>query len=195
MLRATALVAAVTVLPVTSALAQQPVVDVGATVRVSTGGRRAPLVGTVLALERDTLVLRQGRSPEPLRIPVKLVQRLQVRRGPSSRWPTILKHAGVGLVVGAAGGAVAGPFLMSASCTAWEKDTEKQTDCLDDLVDPGARGKAALLFGAAGTAVGAVVGAIVARERWNDVSPNGVELSVAPRRDWGVVLAASVSFD
>ena len=107
---------------------------------------------------------------------------------------TVMKHAGIGLLVGAASGALAGPYVLSSACITPEKDLDAQWQCFDDLVDGEARLKATVLFGIAGTAIGAVVGAIVGRERWEKVAQDRVRVSFAPQRDGSFALRTSVRF-
>ncbi len=51
-----------------------------------------------------------------------------------------------------------------------------------------------MLFGVAGGALGAVIGAIVGRERWEEVARNRIRVMVVPQSNAGIALAASVRF-
>ncbi len=141
------------------------VVAPGARVRVTTGGE-APFVGTLLRENADTLVaeLPSGAS---LAVARPRVARLEVSGGVQRRtW----QGAGIGLLAGAAVGAAVG-FA-----------TYTRTDCGDSelgqvivcpLVDGFSRNVAvygdALLIGAAGSIVGALIGH-AGHETWIPVS-------------------------
>ena len=195
MRRATLLIAVLVLTPLTTVTAQEATAAPGTRIRVSAQGFAAPrLVGTVVALHADTLLFAPQRGRGLIVVPLESIQRLEVSRSRSSVGSTILKYAGIGLFLGAASGALAGPFVMSSGCTALKKDLDNQSKCLADLVNGETRLKAALLFGIAGTAVGALVGAIVGRERWERVVPGRVRVSFAPQPTARFTLVASVGF-
>ena len=192
--RATLLIAVLVLTPLSTVTAQDATAAPGTRIRASAQGLAAPLVGTVVALHADTLLFAPQSGREPIAVPLESIQRLEVSRSRSSVGPAILKYAGIGLFLGAATGALAGPLVMSSGCTALKKDVGNQSKCLADLVDGETRLKAALLFGLAGTAVGALVGAIVGRERWERVAPGRVRVSFAPQPTARFTLVASVGF-
>ena len=195
MRRATLLIAVLVLTPLTTVTAQEAAAAPGTRIRVSAQGLAAPrLVGTVVALHADTLLFAPQSGRGLIAVPRESIERLEVSRSRSSVGPAILKYAGIGLFMGAATGALAGPLVMSSGCTALKKDVGNQSKCLADLVDGETRLKAALLFGIAGTAVGALVGAIVGRERWERVVPGGVRVSFAPQPTARFTLVASVGF-
>ncbi len=195
MRRATLLIAMLVLTPLTTAAGQGATAAPGARIRVSAQGLAATrVVGTVVALRADTLVLAPQNGRGLLALPLESVQRLEVSRGRSSVGSTVMKHAGIGLLVGAASGALAGPYVLSSACITPEKDLDAHWQCFDDLADGEARLKATVLFGIAGTAIGAVVGAIVGRERWEKVAQDQVRVSFAPQRDGSFALRTSVRF-
>jgi len=174
---------------------QEPTLMSGAHVRiVTTNPQSAPLVGTIVAWLPDRLLLTRGEAEDSIvavsRVSVDHID-ISVRRFSPA---TVLTYAGLGLLVGAAGGALAGPVVMSSACLAWRKDIANQGSCVGDLVDSGKRIEAALLFGGIGTAVGIVAGAIVGRERWQKLAPANVRVALASQRLTGLTLAASVRF-
>ena len=195
MRRATLLIAVLVLTPITTVTAQEAPAEPGTRIRVSAQGLAAPrLVGTVVALHADTLLFTPQSGRGPIAVPLESIRRLEVSRSRSSVGPAILKYAGIGLLLGAAGGALAGPFVISSGCTALKKDLDNQSKCLADLVDGETRLKAALVFGLAGTAVGALVGAIVGRARWEKVAASPVRVSFAPQPTARFTLVASVGF-
>lgn len=64
------------------------------------------LVGTAMSLDVDTLVMKAEDWAAPLTVPIASVTRLDVSRGKVSRGKNALKGAGIGLLVGGAGGYV-----------------------------------------------------------------------------------------
>ena len=160
-------------------------IEPGATVRVTTDLQSYR--GTVTRVTTDTLVL------DTLRLPLHSVSRIQVRRKSASRGLTMTKYAGLGLLIGAATGVIAGPFLTE-DCTALRKTTENTAGCLDDLADASIYGKRALQFGLVGAAIGTLVGTLVSLERWEEVPLDRLRVSFAPQRDGRFALGLSVRF-
>ena len=76
----------------------------------------------------------------------------------------------------------------------FKKDLDTELKCLSDLADGAIRVRAAVLFGVAGGALGAVIGVIVGRERWEEVARDRIRVSVAPQPNAGIALAASIRF-
>ena len=151
----------------TAAAAQQRAVSPGDRVRV-TSAARPPVRGTVVRTGADGLVLRAGA--DSLLTPWRDVRALEVGvRG--SRTRSALRYGGIGLLTGAAGGALFGAGTFN---------------------EPGARDwcilvcerREAALAGAAlgavsGAVVGGVIGAVAARQRWRSATPPAT-LSAGP---------------
>lgn len=154
----------------------------GARVRVTHPGEGVRL-GTMVALTADSLVVRWAGSSDTAHMPLEQVTRLDVSRGMQRRNPA--PRAGVGFLLGASIGAVAG--LSSG------EDCSSTTG----MICIGA-GEAALLVGGALGVVGAVVGAasgIGRAERWERVPFEKSRVTVvAPPRGQGRGLGLAVAF-
>jgi hypothetical protein len=115
-------------------------------------GRRGHLLrGRVTAVASDTLYLAITDSVGPLAIPRALIQRLEVSRGVPSRGLSAFQQGLVSGAVGVLTGLVA--FGLS-----------------DEPGDADA-GDVALVYGGISFGVGAIIGALVPRERWRRVRP------------------------
>ncbi len=191
MRHATVLVAILAFVPLTSATAQEPPpVKVGDRVRVTAPDLRRR-EGTVQLLTTDSLVMRpeygapnrlvrrpEYGAPNRLAIPINSVTRLELSTPGGSR-------AGQGALIGLALGGVGGGGLLGAACASdpWFQD------------DAGACAIAgAVVFGAGGALVGAIIGAMITGTRWEEVPLERLRLQVAPQRDGRFGLGASVRF-
>lgn len=139
-----------------------------------------PLLGTVAALDPDTIRIRRGYS-EPVRtVPRATLTRLQIQQGHRSN---VLLGMGLGALTGTVVGAGVGLALYE-TCT-----PGIFFDCAD-------RSDWALLFGGlggfGGAAVGAYVGSKWISERWVDVPT--ARLHVHPNPLDGRGVAVSLSF-
>jgi hypothetical protein len=147
----------------------------GARVRVSAPdliGRRA-VTASVVALRRDTLVLRPVDSGAATwAVPLGRLERLEVSRGRRSR--------ATGAVIGFFAGALAGAVYGAAGHPGLA-----HTDIPEE-------GEAAIYAGVAGL-LGAGVGAALGGERWARVRLPG-RLNVAPHWRGGFALSARLAF-
>ncbi|MGE0553759.1 MAG: hypothetical protein AB7R55_10060 [Gemmatimonadales bacterium] len=136
----------------TTATAQQaadPELRPGATVRVTTSTRSAPLVGTLVRAEPGRLTIRTG-SAETLVDP-RSVLRLERR--------TVRRHTGTGALVGAAvGGATAVAFAIGFC------------DDPDTLCEADEYARIGLIFVTPPLLGGALIGSLIKTERWRAVS-------------------------
>jgi hypothetical protein len=139
-------------------------------------------IGTVAALETDTLTVQVEERADALYVPLADVTKLEVRRGQKSR-------TGGGALIGAGVGAAAGVITALAACgdsnCEWDGDTTDVT------------GYVAVVFGAGGALLGAGIGALIGSasktDRWetvpleeirvgpSSVDADGVEVSVTLR--------------
>jgi hypothetical protein len=196
MRHATILVAILAFVPLASAKAQvAPPVKVGDRVRVTAAdvGRRE---GTVQLLTTDSLVMRPEYgawpvysaysapkysaygAPNRLAIPFASVTRLELSMPGGSR-------AGDGALIGLLLGGVGGAFAAGAACASdpWFQD------------DAGGCAMAgAVVFGAGGALVGAIIGAMITGTRWEEVPLERLRLQAAPQRDGRFGLGAWVRF-
>lgn len=135
------------------------------------------LEGTCEALSGDTLRVRIEERATPTAISLASVLKLEVHRGQKSNVGT---GAIMGFVLGAAAGAIAGVvFCSNEHCSG---------------VTPGqAALYAGAVAGAGGAVLGAGLGALTKRDRWEEVPLDRLRVSVVPRRD-GVALGISIAF-
>lgn len=147
----------------------------GTRVRVHVDSPPPPrvVIGTVGAIDADTLSLAPAGGGAVEHIPVAAIGRLEVSRGKSVVASHVIIGAGVGLLVGGAVGAA------TSSCA------PGQWLCFQGLAVMGG----ALLGGAAG----AVVGALIKGEKWQTV-PLQPRVALAPLPRGGVGVGLRVAF-
>lgn len=105
----------------------------------------APIRGAFLSAERDTIRVATAGGSLILGVPYSAVQRFEVSRGRARmRWA----------MMGAGAGAIAGMLLGAMSASGGSGSLDESWAPLGGLV--------------AGIPIGAVVGALVAPERWRD---------------------------
>ncbi len=129
---------------------------------------------TFQAFDADTLVLG------PMKCPLVSETHLDVYQG---RRANAGKGALIGLAIGGGGGAVAGAIALSGSCL----------DSADGCPLAGAA-IFALFFGPPSILTGAVIGALIKTDRWEEVPLDRVRVSFAPQRDARFGLEVSVPF-
>ncbi len=124
-------------------------------------------IGTVAALETDTLTVKVEERADALYVPLADITKLEVRHGQRSR-------AGKGALIGLGVGAAAGVTLAFVACAGKE--------CYSDSND--ATGVVALIFGAGGALLGAGIGAIIGSsiktDRWESVPLDNIRVSLTP---------------
>lgn len=156
--------------------------QVGDRVRLRTSTGR--VTGQVFGLDETGLLIRRGGDPEPVRIPLEAVERLEVARGKKG-------HAIQGTVVGFVPGALALGYVMAAFA------------CKDEPADcRGTEGwvSGAVLGGSVTAGIGALIGLAIRTERWTPVATDvqgrrpTVGLGFAPAPGGGLGLALSVGF-
>lgn len=148
---------------------------VGARLRVARTAESSTLTGTLAGYRAGVLSITRDGSSEATLVPRADVTRLWVARGRQSMWR---KGAGIGGTVGAVLGAI--PAMACAA---------KYRACADDRMT-GALA-APLVVGAAGAALGAVVGAPFLGERWEDAAPPKASLRALPVKG-GVGVAVAI---
>lgn len=161
--------------------AQRQSVSPGDRVRVS--ARSFPRVsGTVLDARPDSLVLR-ARGGDTIQAAWADVRTLDVSGG-RSRVGTAVRYGGIGLLTGAAAGAVLG-------YTTYHEDDD---DWCILICSPGDAGLAgAAFFGIVGGATGVLSGAVFPAQRWRRAE-TPVSVSAAPAAEGGVALRARLRF-
>jgi hypothetical protein len=141
---------------------------------VDTGG----LAGTVVLLVRDTLIFRPDRRSDTLTVALSELSRLELSKGKHTH---ALKGCGIGLLLGAAGGAIAGHTTTSTK---------------DWFLTPNeAAAVGGGILGVAGALVGATIGShFGVTESWAQVPiPSRSRVSIVPR-DGAMALSYSFVF-
>jgi hypothetical protein len=193
MFRSAFLVILLIAAPTLRLLAQGPTVRSGERVRVEFRLQsERPLVGTVINVSHYALLLRIDSTDAT--VYMDSVVRLDVSRGRANRTANILKNGAAGLLVGAVGGAIAGPLVLSKDCYSSTVKPWNFGGCIQDLSDGRARLEAATYFGVTGALIGGLFGAILKTDhRWEEVPLDRLHVSFAPERD-GFAVGVSVSF-
>ena len=170
------LVAIFAFVPLASAKAQgPPPVKVGGRVRVT-----APSLGIreqVAMFETwrgDTLVIVADSS---MNFPLAFVTRLEVGRN--------RRYAGRGAAIGLALGGVGGGGLVGVACA---------NDSFTKDAAGGCAVAGAVVFGAVGALIGALIGTGITGTHWEEVPLDRLRLQVAPQRDGRFGFGASVRF-
>jgi hypothetical protein len=124
--------------------------------------------GTLTTFDRDTITVEIEGSKERRVLPVKEIQKFEVRRSRKLRIGLIFAGAGVGLVTGLVG-------ALAGDCAAINYDNPNpRPNC-----QPATGGHYAA-WAAGGTSLGAAITALVTRELWADVDYGHVAVSVLP---------------
>jgi len=181
-LRIAHLVAVLAAVAPTEILSQdKPSIKPGSRVRVT-----APSVfdkrvaGTVSEVKSDTLAVSVEEGVSVLLVSLKDVTRLEVSHGRRS-------HAGLGAKIGAMTGFVTGFVLVVA--------TYEECTGFCPAPDPGPVGTAAiagLAFGIGGAALGAIVGALIKTDRWEEIPLDELRIEPSPVAADGVSVSASI---
>jgi hypothetical protein len=122
--------------------------------------------GTLTTFDRDSITVEMEGSKERRVLPMKEIQKFEVRRSRKLRVGLIFAGAGLGLL--------AGVVAAAADCATLDYYYEPQPDCRP------ATGRHYAAWTAAGTALGAAITALVTRELWADVDYGHVAVSVLP---------------
>lgn len=168
-MRSLTLVAAALVVATSSPLAaQEAPVDPGARVRVTAPDLGIDkYTGVLEGVVGDTLAV------DTLRLALASVTRLEVHRGRKS-------NVGKGALIGLAGGAAAGVGFSVWFTNAGEFDFDKVALVFVPI------------FSAAGTGIGALLGAASKVDRWEEVPLDRIRVSVTPLGNGGLTILVSV---
>jgi hypothetical protein len=144
------------------------------------------LVGTLSGYDGENAAIKADKEQKSMWVSLTSVTRIQQGYG---REPNIVEGVIVGLLVGGIGGAVVG------SATYEECVPEGWFDCMFTL---DSEGQAAALGGLVGVllgaGLGAITGAFIKTERWEEVPLDRLRVSFAPKRDGRFALGMTVSF-
>ena len=167
--------------PSVAGLARRGLLAPGARVRLyasqTADGRYGRFVGRIVRWVPDSLTLKP-EDDLPVVVPVASITRLEVSRGRRSNWA---EGAGIGLLVGAATGAIVFG-LASGDCEGWCFTAES------------AAAAGAVVFGGLGGVIGLIAGASTTTERWVEVPLARLRVSFAPQRDGRFALGLSMRF-
>jgi hypothetical protein len=146
------------------------------------------LVGTTYeSASADTLRVLTDAQPTPRSIPLASVRKLEIHRGRKSLgwWKGALAGAGFGAALGA---------LMWASGVEWSDEYIGMPEFSPFTDEPRSCGAECVAIGATGGALlGALFGALIRTDRWEEVPLDQARVSVMPQHD-GVALGISVAF-
>ena len=145
----------------------------GSRIRVTPSGGSGPLVGTVVALVRDTLMLRPVKRSDTVVVVLSELKRLERSTGPR---PHPLQGAGIGLLVG-----------LGVAVIGERQSREENWSELSTI--------SATIFGVFGALVGATIGQDFPTEGWQAVRvSSGARISVEPRGEARLALGYSITF-
>ena len=158
----------------------------GSHIRLSVPALSGDLItGTVIAIDDRRILLRPDDAPvfggDSLSVQSSDIQSIQVNRGPRARWPSTLGYGVVGSLAGAAAGALIWPLVSSSACLPQDVAADSAKGCLQAFLDGGKRRDGALMFGAAGAVIGAVVGYLTSGPRWENIGGESVSVRITPR--------------
>jgi hypothetical protein len=193
MLRSASIVLALVSLLLAEVEAQERLLQSGDQVRVHLRPWNAKLVHATL-LGHDSQGLHLKDRGNDIVVDVDSVSFIEVSNGAVSRRSMILKSGAAGLLVGAVGGALAGPLLLSSDCLRTTVRPDRHyIGCMENLSDGNARVRAAATFGAAGALIGTLVGAILKLDHhWEEVRLDRVRFNARPRAQGGLELELSL---
>lgn len=144
----------------------------------------------ILRLEAQTPKIQNGDLVRP-----DSIKQIEVSGSGTTRIGNILRNAAVGLLVGATGGAIAGPLVLSKDCYSSTLDVRDFGGCLQDLSDGKARLRTAAYFGAAGALIGGLFGAFLGTDsRSEEIRVEKMHLSVTPELNGILAVRMSIGF-
>ena len=155
------------------------------------------ITGRVIAIDDRRILFRPDDARvfggDSLWVQSSDIQSIQVNRGPRARWPSTLGYGVVGSLAGAAAGALIWPLVSSSACLPQGIAKDSAIGCLEVLADGGKRRDGALMFGAAGAVIGAVVGYLTSSPRWENIGGENVSVTITPRVS-GVEIKTAIRF-
>ena len=140
---------------------------------------RGGLVGNLVSFAHDTLAINPENRADTVVVLLSELTRLEQSTGPRTR---SLRFGGIGLLVGAVGGAILGRASGDDPPTIWG-NTASEKARMD-----------AIGLGVVGWIVGAVIGSNCPTEGWTPLRlPSGARISVAPLGGMRLALAYSLA--
>ena len=148
--------------------AQAPVsLGPGQRVRLQTGSSSSWVIGTILAVDADSLHLRLSDTTGQLSVKRGAITRLEISHGMKS---SAGSGARTGLLIGAAVGALAG-VISGDNQSGWFDFTTPEKALLMGVG-----------FGGVGALLGSIVGGSSVHERWERVSLGDARVTLLPHR-------------
>ena len=170
----------------------------GSHIRLSVPALSGDLItGTVIAIDDRRILIRPDDARvfggDSLSVQSSDIQSIQVNHGPRARWPGTLGYGVLGSLAGAATGALIWPLVSSSACLPQHIAEDSAIGCLRLLADGGKRRDGALMFGAAGAVIGAIVGYLTSGPRWEKIGGENVSVTITPRVS-GVEIKTAIRF-
>jgi hypothetical protein len=168
--------------PAMSAAQEQPtLVPVQVRIRLWVGPDELALVGNLAGLDRDTVVITHEPNGARVAVPLEWLQRLETSQGRHS-------HTGRGALYGFVLGATTTAGVVLLNCGLAEDSCSSSGGDWTGL----AAAVLGLAGGLAGTGIGAVVGAMIRTERWQEIPVQRLRIGAA--RAGGVHVGLSYPF-
>lgn len=143
-------------------------------------------VGTVAALETDTLVVNTGERADALEVPLADVTKLEVHRGQKSR-------TGRGALIGAGVGALAGVATVAIACASTTGGCDfSESGGSDELSDLAVATALVLMGTVVGAGVGAIIGLATRVDRWQAVPLDDIRVGPSPVTPDGVAVSVTL---
>jgi hypothetical protein len=166
----------IAILLLTPAAAQaEDLLSDGARVRIRMGSGGKPLVGTIVAIESGTFTIDAQNMLETRVVPRSMVRKLEVSQGLKRK---TMKGAWIGLATGT--------LLGGALTVAMGSSGMSPDNASFYVITPA-------VYGAAGMALGALVGTMFRGERWREIDIEDSFLSVGPVPGGGVGVSVRFS--
>ena len=149
----------------------------GVVYRQTRDGRFYPVLGTINALRRDTIVFESKRYDSLMAVPLSAIQKIEVSKG---KRPRVLLYGGLGFLLGTATG-----FIIGAAAS--EADRSSDYYIADRI-------GGALIGGLSGLLGGIVWSLTAPSEKWGEVPLDKLKIGLIPLRNQEFVITASISF-
>ncbi|MGD2152538.1 MAG: hypothetical protein PVG79_04670 [Gemmatimonadales bacterium] len=153
----------------------------GERIRVSSDLYFDPLVGTLTAIESDTLMMAAdwAAGPATVRLPLASVTRLEVSRGRGTKFVQ-------GALLGGALGAALGAIEVAAFSN-WGECWGPTVSCAnDEEVGVEHYLGAMAIGGAIGAGIGGIIGLMIGTDRWETLPLGEIRIGPAPGAQGGV---------
>ena len=149
----------------------------GVVYRQTRDGRFYPVLGTINALRRDTIVFESKRYDSLMAVPLSAIQKIEVSKG---KRPRVLLYGGLGFLLGSAAG-----FVIGVADGEGGRNSDSHfLLCIERAVIGGLSGL-----------LGGIVWSLTApSEKWGEVPLDKLKIGLIPMRNQEFVITASISF-